>query len=284
MLTVLSVIISAAGYLESKGIKSARLNAELLLAHILSCKRLELYMSFDRPLQQNEIELYRDLLKRRIKFEPLQYIIGSVEFYGLELEVNPSVLIPRPETELLVETIIDNTINKDSIKILDVGTGSGNIAIALAKNIPSCQIIGIDTSEEALNTAARNARRNAVDEKVIFIKKNIFNETEIFNGEFDIVVSNPPYISAEDFNTLDSELRLYEPKLALTDSGDGLSFFREIAFKAESWLFSNGRLFFEIGAGHASAVNKILLENKFQNILIKKDYSGIERIIVGDKI
>ncbi len=133
MLTVLETLKGATDYLHKKGIKSARLNSEVMLSHILNCKRLELYLSFDRPLQKDEIELYREMLKRRGTFEPLQYIIGKVEFYGLDFEVNPSVLIPRPETELLVETIIESIKNEESVYVLDIGSGSGNISIALAK-------------------------------------------------------------------------------------------------------------------------------------------------------
>ena len=170
MLTVLETLKGATDYLDKKGIKSARLNSEIMLSHILNCKRLELYLSFDRPLQKEEIELYREMLKRRGTFEPLQYIIGKVEFYGLEFEVNPSVLIPRPETELLVETIIESVKKEESMDVLDIGSGSGNISIALAKNIPYCKVIGFDISEEAIETSKRNSEKNEVYERVKFLK------------------------------------------------------------------------------------------------------------------
>src|SRR3990172_5744290 len=283
MLTVLEALNGASDYLQNKGIKSSRLNAELLLSHILNCKRLELYLSFDRPLQKSEIDSYRELLKRRSTFEPLQYIIGKVEFYGLEFEVNQSVLIPRPETELLVETVIESVAKDENINILDIGSGSGNISIALAKNIPSCTVVGIDISEEAIETSTRNAKLNGVESQLMFVKKNILNGIEINENSFDVVVSNPPYVSVADFVNLDPELRLYEPQIALTDESDGLSFYRNISVLSRSLLKNNGKLFFEIGAGQSDAVKKILIDSDYKNIVIIKDYSDIERVIIGEK-
>jgi len=283
MLTVLEALNSASNYLQNKGIKSSRLNAELLLSHVLNCKRLELYLSFDRPLQKSEIDSYRELLKRRSTFEPLQYIIGKVEFYGLEFEVNQSVLIPRPETELLVEAVIESVAKDERINILDIGSGSGNISIALAKNIPSCTVVGIDISEEAIETSTRNAKLNGVESQLMFVKKNILNGIEINENSFDVVVSNPPYVSVADFVNLDAELRLYEPQIALTDESDGLSFYRNISVLSRSLLKNNGKLFFEIGAGQSDAVKKILIDSDYKNIVIIKDYSDIERVIIGEK-
>jgi len=283
MLTVLEALNGASNYLQNKGINSSRLNAELLLSHILNCKRLELYLSFDRPLQKSEIDSYRELLKRRSTFEPLQYIIGKVEFYGLEFEVNQSVLIPRPETELLVEAVIESVAKDERINILDIGSGSGNISIALAKNIPSCTVVGIDISEEAIETSTRNAKLNGVESQLMFVKKNILNGIEINENSFDVVVSNPPYVSVANFVNLDPELRLYEPQIALTDESDGLSFYRNISVLSRSLLKNNGKLFFEIGAGQSDAVKKILIDSDYKNIVIIKDYSDIERVIIGEK-
>ena len=284
MLTVLQALNTASDYLSKKGINSARLNSELLLTSILNCKRLDLYLSFERPLQKNEIDIYRELLKRRSTFEPLQYIIGKVEFYGLEFEVNPSVLIPRPETELLVEAVIELLKKHESPSILDIGSGSGNISIALAKNIPACKIVGLDISEEAIETAKRNAKLNEVENQLMFVKKNILNGLEIGENKFDVVVSNPPYISAAEFLNLDPELRLYEPRFALTDENDGLSFYRKISALSKSLLKNNGKIFFEIGVGQSEEVKRILLDNDYKSIVIKKDFSDIERIIIGEKI
>jgi release factor glutamine methyltransferase len=283
MLTVLESITLSTEYLKNKGIESPRINAELLLANILKCKRLNLYLLFDRPLTDEEVAKYRELLKRRSKFEPLQYIVGNVEFYGLEFYVNPSVLIPRPETEILVETIINIYKDFDPVNILDIGTGSGNIAIALAKNIRNSYITALDISEEALITAKENAVLNSIDNKIDFIKSDFLND-EMNLLDFDVIVSNPPYISIQDYETLRPELRDYEPKAALTDNNSGYFFYETISTRAYNLLKQNGRLFFEIGKDQYSEVNRIMSNNNFQNISVIKDYQNIERVIFGEKL
>ena len=281
MLTVIEAINLSTEFLEKKEIESPRINAELLLAHALNCKRLDLYLSYDRPLNEDEVKLYREFIRRRIKSEPLQYIIGKVEFYGIEFNVNPSVLIPRQETEILVETII-NSVNKDgSLKILDVGVGSGNISISLAKHLPYSKITATDISEQALETAKANAEMNNVLEKINFIKHDILSHN--LNDEFDIVVSNPPYISGEEFPQLKDELKVYEPQNALTDFSDGLNYYRIISSKAKEFVKSKGKIFFEVGQGQAEDVKRILAENNFNEISIVKDYLKIDRVISGVK-
>ncbi|OGV07408.1 MAG: protein-(glutamine-N5) methyltransferase, release factor-specific, partial [Ignavibacteria bacterium RIFOXYB2_FULL_36_7] len=241
----------------------------------------DLYLSYDRPLNEDEVKLYREFIRRRIKSEPLQYIIGKVEFYGIEFNVNPSVLIPRQETEILVETII-NSVNKDgSLKILDVGVGSGNISISLAKHLPYSKITATDISEQALETAKANAEMNNVLEKINFIKHDILSHN--LNDEFDIVVSNPPYISREEFPQLKDELKVYEPQNALTDFSDGLNYYRIISSKAKEFVKSKGKIFFEVGQGQVEDVKRILAENNFNEISIVKDYLKIDRVISGVK-
>lgn len=282
MLTVLEAVKLSADYLEKKGIESPRLNAELLLAHLLNCKRLDLYLLFDRPLKENEVVLYRELLKKRGSFVPLQYIVGNVEFYGLEFNVDSSVLIPRPETELLVEAIIEENKNTN-LKILDVGTGSGIIAIALAKSLEQPELFAIDISEAALENAKKNAIKNCVADRIKFLQLDVRNDLSLSERSFDIIVSNPPYISKDEFPKLQTELRVFEPSIALTDYADGLSFFRIISEKAIRLLKNNGKLYFEIGKDQSDSVKKILEENGFVNIRIKKDYQEIERVISGEK-
>ncbi|NWF90971.1 MAG: peptide chain release factor N(5)-glutamine methyltransferase [Ignavibacteriaceae bacterium] len=282
MLTVLEVLKSSANYLENKGIKSARLNSELLLSHALKCRRLDLYLSFDRPLQKHELDLYRELLKRRSTHEPLQYIIGSVEFYGLEFKINPSVLIPRPETELLVENVIQNLKQIESPKILDIGSGSGNITIALAKNLNGSSITGVDLSIEAIKTSEKNAELHNVKDRVNFVCRDIFNAWDFDLNAFDAIVSNPPYISNLEFENIDDEVKLFEPRNALTDGLDGLSYYKRICLISKSLLKKSGRLFFELGFKQSNSVHKILNENGFKNIVIKKDYSDIDRVIYGE--
>jgi len=282
MLTVLESINLSTDYLKNKGIESPRINAELILAHILKCKRLQLYLSFDRPLKEEEVILYRELLKRRSKFEPLQYIIGNVNFLGLDFKVTPSVLIPRPETELLVEEIIAQCRDKEFIKILDIGTGSGNIAITLAKFIHGSNVIATDISEEAIEVAKKNAAVNEVEGKVFFLKHNILLAEKLPEEDFDIIVSNPPYVTLEEFKNLDNELKDYEPSIALTDSSDGLSFYKIITAKSKNYLKENGKIYFELGHNLSTKVFDILQANNFSNISIKKDYQNIERIISGE--
>lgn len=282
MLTVLEAVKLSTDYLQKKGIESPRLNAELLLAHLLNCKRLDLYLLFDRPLKENEIILYRELLKKRGSFVPLQYIIGNVEFYGLEFSVDSSVLIPRPETELLVDTIIEENKNT-TLKILDIGTGSGIIAIALAKSLEQPELFAIDISEAALANAKKNAIKNDVTDRIKFLQLDVRSDLTLIKESFDIIVSNPPYISKDEFPKLQTELRVFEPAIALTDYADGLSFFKIISEKAIRLLKNNGKLYFEIGKDQSDSVKKILQENGFANIQIKKDYQEIDRVISGEK-
>lgn len=282
MITVLESINLSSEYLKNKGIESPRINAELLLAHILNCKRLNLYLSFEKPLTEEELDKYRVLLKRRSKFEPLQYIIGKVEFYGIDFKVNPSVLIPRQETEILVETIIGQYDKYDTLRILDIGTGSGNIAVSLAKNLDNSFITALDISEDALKTANENAILNSVNDRIEFIKIDILKE-EFIRNEFDLVVSNPPYISIVEFETLCPELKEYEPKVALTDYNSGFHFYEIISTKSNHLLKPGGKLFFEVGKGQFSIVSEIMKKNNFQNIDMTKDYLNIERVISGEK-
>ena len=281
MITVLESINRSSEYLKNKGIESPRINAELLLAYILDCKRLNLYLAFDRPLSEEELEKYRSLLKRRVKFEPLQYIIGRVEFYGMDFIVNPSVLIPRQETEILVETIIEQYKDFEAVNILDIGTGSGNIAISLAKNLNS-YITAVDISDDALKTANENALLNSISNKINFIKKDFLID-DINMHDFDVVVSNPPYVSIEEYETLQPELKVYEPKVALTDFNSGFQFYEAISERSNQLLKNGGKLFFEIGRGQFPEVRKIMEKYNYQNITIFNDYMNIERVISGEK-
>ena len=281
MLTVLESLKLSTDYLEKKGIESPRLNAELLLADILNCKRIDLYLKFDQPLKEDEIDKYREWISRRGKYEPLQYLTGKVEFYGLNFKVTPDVLIPRPETEILVEEVIKYCKDKPGLKILDIGTGSGNIPVALMKNTSCNEMVSLDVSSNALEIARYNAALNGIGEEIKFILSDI-NYFNAEPGQFDIIVSNPPYISLKEYADLQKEITGHEPLIALTDSNDGLDFYRIIAEKSKILLKRGGHIFLEIGQGQKEEVEKILSLNNFTNIIFIRDYQQIERIAIGE--
>jgi release factor glutamine methyltransferase len=282
MITVLESINLSAQYLNLKGIESPRTNAELLLANILGCKRLDLYLSFDKPLGKEEKDKYREFIRRRGNFEPLQYITGKVDFYGLEINVNSAVLIPRPETELLVENILNHSPKEKEVTLLDIGCGSGNIGIALALNLASSKIICTDISEHALKVAKENSEKHRVSNKINFVKHDILKEDLSNFPDFDIIVSNPPYVSKASFSSLQKEIRNYEPRSAVTDDGDGYTFFREISSKSFTKLKEGGKLFFEVSQGQSNEVNEIMKRNHFSNITVIPDYQNIDRVIFGE--
>jgi release factor glutamine methyltransferase len=284
MLTVLESLKLSTEYLNKKGIESPRLNAELLLADILGLKRLELYLQYERPLSEAEKSKYREYLARRGNREPLQYILGYAEFMGEKFKVNKNVLIPRPETELLVEKIVNENLLFGG-KILDIGSGSGNIAIMLAKALPEAEIFSIDVSEKAIEIAKENARTILKDEnRVNFIRADFINDDILsIAGTVDIIVSNPPYIAEEELKSLEPEVKDHEPSSALTDGGDGFLFFKTIARKGKDLLSDKGLVYLELGAGQSERVKSIFEENGYQNVEIIKDYAGIERILKAVK-
>ena len=282
MITVLEVIKLSTEYLQKKGVESPRANAEILLAEILECKRLELYLSFDKPLAENEVQMYREFIRKRGLRIPLQYIIGNVEFYGLKFIVNENVLIPRPETELLVEKIINESDKSTNLKILDIGSGSGNISLSISKNLPNSNVVGIDISESALEVAKQNAKLNSLQDRVEFKVFNIMCDDLNSLGKFDLIVSNPPYVSENDYENLEPELKNYEPKIALSDNSDGVSFYRHIIEVSNQILNSPGKLYFELGIDQSTQVKKFFEQKDFNNITVTKDYSRIDRIICGE--
>ncbi len=282
MYSILELIEKSTVFLKSKGVESSRLNAELLLAEILKCNRMELYLRYDKPLNENEINKYREFISRRGRREPLQYIIGKVEFYGLNFIVNPNVLIPRQETEILIDTILSNINKEDKLNILDVGTGSGNIAVALSYHLPNVKVYAIDQSVNSINIAKKNSELNNVKDKILFVCSDINNFEPENEMKFDLVVSNPPYISFHNYSSLDTELLEYEPKLALTDQNDGYTFFKIISNKSSKLLKKNGKLFFEVGIHQSENVEEIMLQSGFTNVQKEKDYLRIDRVVWGE--
>jgi release factor glutamine methyltransferase len=280
--TVLSLLKKTTAFLADKGIAEAKRSAEYLLAHALDQKRLQLYLRFDQPVSDEELERYRPLVRRRLRGEPVQHIIGSTEFYGLEFTVSPEVLIPRPETEHLVEAVVDHcrAESTSDLHILDIGTGSGVIAVTLARQLPAIRITAIDISEDALRIAAANARLNAVEDRIEYAQLDFLSEVP-GDGPYDIVVSNPPYIPAADMPGLQPEVRDFEAASALTDNADGLTFYRRIAAISPRLLRSGGLLAVEIGYGQALAVVTLFEQAQLRDMHIIRDYSGIERVILG---
>lgn len=273
--TTLKILNWTKEYLAGKGIENARLEAEWLLCHALTLDRVGLYLNFDKPLLESELAVFRGLVSRRAKREPLQHILGSQEFMELEFLVSPAALIPRYDTELLVKEALKAV--PDAAKVLDIGTGSGCVAIALAKNLADAIVVSVDISAPALELAGRNAALNGVC--VDFREGSLF---EPVKGErFDLIVSNPPYIPAADIETLQPEVRDFEPRSALDGGIDGLDFYRHIIRIAPLHLTSGGWLLLEVGIGQATDVAQLLAENGFSDIYSAKDSGSIDRVVGG---
>lgn len=280
-MTIAEILKLTEDFFAKKLIKNARLDAEILLAEVLKTNRLNLYLQQDKPLKEDEINLYREYVKQRATHKPIQYIIGHTFFYGNKIFVNQNVLIPRPDTEILVERAIEIIKIKKYHKILEVGFGSGAILVSLAKELPNVKFTGIDISKKALEIAKKNIEAYSlsnVELRVEDIKK--FNS----NDQFDMIISNPPYISKTEFEKLDKEVKEYEPQIALTDSGDGLTYYRIIIEQSSSLLRKNGTIIFEIGYNQFEDVKKLLENNNFENIFYQKDYNNHIRVIGGEKI
>ena len=281
-MTVLEVIRRGAEFLEKKGVDAPRLQAELLLAHVLGVPRLNLYLSFDRLLTGGELESARELVRRRGNREPLQHIVGGTSFCGLEIKVTSHVLVPRPETERLAERAWERlqALGSPGPAALDFGTGSGCIAVALAVHCPGARIEALDRSEEALAVARENATRNGVADRIRFHAGDGF--AALPEGvTFDLIVSNPPYIPSVEIDQLASEVRDHDPRAALDGGPDGLDFYRRLAAGAGLWLRPGGGLLVEIGDGQAQGVGEILVRHNWVVERVEDDYSGRPRVLAA---
>lgn len=277
--TILRLIQWGADYFKQKGVDSPRLTIELLLAHVLGLKRFDLYMQFDRPLSEAELAALRGLVKRRAAREPLQYIVGEAHFYRRAYEVTPAVLIPRPETEILVQEALRRA---HAIRCLDAGTGSGCIGITIALERPDTEVVAMDSSEEALEVARRNAERHGA-RNITFVHADLFNDEQMRAlGSFDVLVSNPPYISAAEIRTLEPEVRDHEPRIALTDGDDGLEFYRRFVQLAPRLLRYPANIFLELGYGQAQQVAAMYRSAGFEADLLT-DLEKVPRILWGRK-
>jgi release factor glutamine methyltransferase len=277
-MTVLDVLQSTTAYFKKRKIDSPRLNSEHLLAHVLGRKRLELYLEFEREIVESELAPLRELVRRRGEGEPLQHLLGTVEFCGHLFLCDKRALVPRPESEELVEILkseIRSVSSGPKSKILDVGTGSGVIALTLAKEFPEAKISGIDISEDALALARENAERLGLNDRVRFKKSDLLQDI----GEtFDLIVANLPYIAARDRHTLSREV-LRDPKVALFAGAQGDELVRDLIDQAPARLRPAGMLALEIGLGQSEALFSTLAEKNYRDICLKNDYSGRTRFL-----
>ena len=276
-LPLLEVLRATERYLADRGVENPRLNAEHLLAHALGLKRMELYLQFDRPLTETERAPLRDLVKRRGTREPLQHILGTAEFHGRPFTCDQRALVPRPETEQLVELALECAKQFNTPTLLDIGTGSGVIVLTVALELPSATLHATDASPDALALAAANADRHDLTNRITFHQADLLPPGET---KFDLILANLPYISTDEIATLSPEVR-HDPASALDGGADGLDLIRRLIDAAPARLAPGGALLLEIGAGQADAVNHLLTARKFRDISLRPDYQNIPRFAVG---
>ncbi len=275
--TILEVLNWTAGRFATEGVESPRVDAEVLLAWCLDLERIRLYTDHDKPLAAEELAAYRGAVKRRLAGEPVAYITGSREFWSLSLEVDPAVLIPRPETELLVERSLARC-DGAGLTMADVGTGSGAIALALARERLGATVYALDSSAEALEVARRNAERTQVE--LTFLQGDLLEPVQ-GRGPLDLVVSNPPYVTTAEMEDLPRHVRNFEPRLALHGGEDGLDVYRRLVPAAAAALGAKGHLILEIGHTQAVAVSGLLEEAGFESVEVFQDLAGLDRAVVG---
>ncbi len=280
MLTVLEIIKKTTDFFAGRGIESARLNAELLVGEALGLKRMQLYLQFERPLSEPELEKIRPLVRRRGQHEPLQYILGATDFFGLTLKVDRRALIPRPETEQLVE-LVTTRLTTPPTQVLDLGTGTGAIALALAKHYPTTAVTAVDVSEDALALARENATALALAERVDFLRSNWFEQLTV-DVRFDLIVANPPYLTAAETAATAPEVRGFEPAHALTSAGvDGLADLQAIVMGAPQFLSPGGLLALETGTGQHAALQRLATECGFKAVESRQDLTKRDRFILA---
>lgn len=281
--TVLRVLQWATTYLKERGLDSPRATAEILLAHVLHTDRVQLYLNYDQPLEKTELSTFKELLRRRLRREPVAYIVGRKGFWTLEMEVTPEVLIPRPETECLVEAALKalRALPDDRrARVLEVGVGSGAIVLALAAEAPRHKYFASDLSPAALRIAQRNAEQAGVRERVVFWAADWFSALEPAGSVFDLIVANPPYVASGEIDALQPEIARYEPRLALDGGADGLRSYRAIVAETHRHLTPGGWLLLEIGCDQRQAVHQLFEQSGYyEGFDCARDYSGRERVV-----
>ncbi len=277
----LSELLSEGTQILSGLCENPRLEAEVLLTSILGKDRIYLAIHREDAADREVSSLFISHCKRRADGEPSAYITGTKEFMGLEFDITPNVLVPRPETELIAEYVI-NRYSGQKLNIIDICTGSGAIACAVAHFLPNATVTGADISPKALETAEKNAKKLGVSDRVSFISADALGEMN-FGKKFDVAVSNPPYIETDTIETLEKDVKNYEPRLALDGGKDGLIFYRKIVDNIKSVLIPGGELIFEIGYNQGNALESIM-DSKFKAVTVTKDYSGLDRMVSGTLI
>jgi len=275
-------------YLTNKGVDSPRLSAELLLSHALGIKRIELYTQFDKQVPQQQLDKLHEMVKRAGLHEPVAYLTGKTEFYSLELDITADCLIPRPETELLVQRAIEFLRTRSGIQyVCDLCTGSGCIAAAIAKNFPDARVTATDISAAALEVAARNVEKHRLKEHIQLLCGDLFEPViqQLDVNQFDLIVCNPPYVSAAEYEILDKNVKEYEPESALLAGADGLDVYRRIIKKVDEFLKPGAALMLEIGYAQGPAVRELLEQTgAFVEIKIEKDPQDNDRVVTALKI
>jgi release factor glutamine methyltransferase len=278
-MTVLELLQATTAYFGKKGVEQPRLSIEHLLADTLGKKRIELYLEFDRTLSEQELEPLREKVRRRAEGEPLQHLLGHWDFFGRTFKTDRRALIPRSETELLVETVLKEfaTCGEPGNRLVDVGTGSGILAITLALERPGLEVSAVDLSEDALALARENAERFGVLEQIAFRRTDLLDQMA---GLFDWIVANLPYIPTEELSTLQREVK-FDPTCALDGGKDGLTIIKRLIESVPGKIVSNGLIALELGQGQAEEVSGFMADQNYRDISIRKDYQGVERLLIA---
>ena len=279
-MTIKEIIIRYSKELEEIS-PTPRLDVETLLQKALGVDRLYILLNLDKDLSEDEEKTFNKFIEERLNNRPIAYIVGNREFMGLDFYVQEGVLIPRPDTEVLVEEVIELAKDKGQIEILDIGTGSGAITVSLAKYLENAKLTSVDISEIALEIAKKNAISNNVEDRINFVKSDLFSSLNK-NQKFDIIVSNPPYIKREVIDTLDKQVKDFEPYNALEGGIDGLDFYRAITTQAKDYLKEGGVLAYEVGHDQSEDVSKLMEMDGYTNIYTRKDLQQIDRVVIGN--
>jgi release factor glutamine methyltransferase len=280
--TVKALLTWTTAHFQKKGVESPRLEAQILLAHVLGWPKIDLMVRYDEEPTPAERARFKELVQRRVEHWPVAYLIGRREFYLLPFEVSPAVLIPRPETETLVLAALDLLKAKPAAAVLDLGTGSGCVAVSLAHQAKAATVTAVDVSPDALDVARRNAAAHGVADRVRFVAGDLFAPVPA-GSAFDLIVSNPPYVTPAELGTLAPEVRDHEPRLALDGGPDGLNFYRRIAADAGKYLKPGGCVLVEIGATQDAAVRSVFAAAGFAVGPPLKDAAGRPRVITAKK-